>query len=284
MSQWKVKYQYMPRPMSSAEAWVYEIHRDGEYWATLVDERIRYKTLFEPGKDRHDDLDEFIIPLEGRYWVQSGKWSRTLVPGEAALIPKSTDHDSGTATNLVGTHFLVLLFNPKLGVLNNSKAGGLTLPPGSLFWLKGAFRFLRSQPNELGFLPLTVLPEFFKSLENTLALSPDHAHPDPVVTKAIRMLEQVDTPTLEELGNEVGLNPTHFQKRFKLAMGCSPTQYANAWKLDSIAEQIRRGSTLPFVELATEHGFNDMKHFRDLFQRRFGVAPAAYRKNPPSSK
>lgn len=147
MSQWEVKYQYMPRPVASAEAWVYEIHHNGQYRGTLVDERVRYKTLFEPGKDRHDDLDEFIIPLDGRYWVQSGKWSRTLVPGEATLIPKSTDHDSGTATNLVGRHFLVLLFNPKLGILKNSKAGGIALPPGSLFWLKGAFRFLRSQPN-----------------------------------------------------------------------------------------------------------------------------------------
>lgn len=282
MSQWKVQYQYMPRPMASAEAWVYEIHHDGEFWGTLVDERIRYKTLFEPGKDRHDDLDEFILPLEGRYWVQSGKWSRTLVPGEVGVIPRSTDHDSGTATNLVGTHFLVLLFNPKLGILKNSEAGGIALPPGALFWLTGAFRYLRNQPNESGFLPLSILPEFFKSLQNSKRLLRDHAHPDPVVTQAIRLLEQPDTPKLDELGREVGLDPTYFQKRFKLAMGCSPIQYANAWKLDSIADQIRKGSSLPLVELATEYGFNDMKHFRDLFQRRFGMTPAAYRKNPPS--
>lgn len=270
--------------MASAEAWVYEVSCDGEYWGTLVDERIRYKTLFEPGKDRHDDLDELILPLEGRYWVQSGNWARTLVPGEAGFIPKSIDHDSGTATNLAGTHFLVLLFNPKLGVLKDTGPGGRALPPGALFWLKGAFRFLRSQPNETGFLPLTVLPDFFKSLRGVEPLPLDRAHPDPVVTKAIRMLEQVDTPTLDELGGEAGLSSSHFQRRFKQAMGCSPTQYANAWKLDAIADQIRKGNTLPFVELATEHGFNDMKHFRDLFSRRFGVAPAAYRKNPPSQK
>lgn len=271
----------MPRPTASAEAWVYDIRFDGEYWGTLVDERIRYKTLFKPGKDRHDDLDEIIVPLEGRYWVRSGEWARTLVPGEAAFIPKSTDHDSGTATNLVGTHFLVLLFNPKMEVLSGAQSGGIALPSGAIFWLKGAFRFLRSQPTANNFLPLSILPDFFRALKNSDPLPSDKAHPDPVVTKAIQLLEQPDTPTLGELGDAVGLDPTHFQKRFKQAMGISPTQYANAWKLDAIAEQLRKGNTLPLVELATEFGFNDSKHFRDMFFRRFSVTPSAYRKNPP---
>ena len=207
MSEWSLKFQYMPRPTASAEAWVYEIHRDGEYWATLVDEKIRYKTLFKPGKDRHDDLDEIIVPLDGKYWVQSGSWARTLVPGEAALIPRSVDHDSGTATNLVGTHFLVLLFSPKLGVLSGSKAGGISLPSGALFWLRGAFRFLRSEPSVTHFLPLSVLADFFKALTDCEHLSSDENHPDPIVTKAIRLLEQADTPSLEEMGKEIGLDP-----------------------------------------------------------------------------
>ena len=284
MTQWRVQHRYLPRPHASAEAWVYDVYKEDRYWGTLVDERVRYRTLFEPGKDRHDGLDEFIVPLEGRYWVRSGEWSRTLVPGEIAQIPRATDHDSGTATNLVGTHFLVLLFNPELEILKDAAAGGVALPPGALFWLRGAFRFLRSQPDVTGFLPLTVLPDFLKALHGGQALPPDHAHPDPAVAKVLRILEQVDTPTLQEIGEFVGLSPTHFQKRFKQAMGCSPNQYANAWKLDLIADQIRSGNTLPLVELATEHGFNDMKHFRDLFQRRFGLTPAAYRKNPPSPK
>lgn len=272
----------MPRPTASAEAWVYTIHKGDTYWGTLIDERIRYKTLFEPGQDRHENLDEIILPLEGRYWVRSGDWSRTLIPGEAGLIPRGTDHDSGTATNLVGTHFLVLLFNPELGILKNRSAGGIALPVGALSWLKGAFRFLRKSPNITALIPLLTLPQFFESLKDSEGLSSDKNHPDPIVAKIIRSLEQPDTPTLEELGREVGLDPTHLQKRFKMAIGCSPLHYANAWKLDAIAGEIRNGTTLPLVDLATEYGFNDSKHFRDLFRRRFNVTPSAYRKNPPS--
>jgi transcriptional regulator GlxA family with amidase domain len=58
-------------------------------------------------------------------------------------------------------------------------------------------------------------------------------------------------------------------------------QYARAWQLDRVAAELKSGSTLPLVEIATEHGFNDQTHFRQLFRRRFGLSPAAYRKNPP---
>ena len=61
-------------------------------------------------------------------------------------------------------------------------------------------------------------------------------------------------------------------------------QYANAWKLDAIAAALGKGSNLALVDLAVEFGFNDMKHFRELFSRRFGISPAAYRKNPPTAR
>lgn len=281
---WQLKHEYMPRPTASAEAWVYYVEKAKKKWGILVDERIRYKTLFEPGKDKHDDLDEIIVPIEGRYWVRVGDWSRTLVPGEAALIPRGTDHDSGVATNLVGTHFLVLLFNSELNVLKKDQYGGVKLPQGALFWLKGAFRFLRSEPSVLNFLPLSVLPDFFRETAQSEKLPKDISHPDPILTTIIRQLEQQDTPSLEILAKETGLHPTHLQKRFKGALGCSPLQYANAWKLDAVATEMKKGNSLPLVDLAAEYGFNDMKHFRDLFQRRFGVTPAAYRKNPPTKK
>jgi len=267
--------------MASAEAWVYNIEEESKPWGILVDERIRYKTLFEPGQDCHEDLDEIIVPIEGRYWVKSGDWSRTLVPGEAAFIPKNTVHDSGTATNLIGTHFLVLLFDRSLHVLSAKDVGGFQLPPGAVTWLRGAFRFLRQSPDQNGFLPLSVLPDFFKQLALGEKLGSDITHPDPVVSQIVKYLEQIETPTLDELSIEVGLSPAHLQKRFKAALGFSPLQYANAWKLDAIAAQIKKGNELPLVELATEYGLNDQKHFRELFQRRFGVSPSAYRKNPP---
>lgn len=280
-SGFQIKSEYQYRSLARADAWVYEIQKNGAFWGLYVDEEIRHKTLFEPGNESHPHLDEIIIPLEGRYWVRVGDWSRTLAPGEMALIPRDTPHDSGIATNLVGTHFLVILFDRSQGILANAQPGAVSLPKGALSWLKGGFRFLRHGASELSFLPLSVLPDFISLCEKQARLPADNSHPDPVVTKIIRFLEQPETPSLESLAREAGLSPAHLQRRFSAAMGHSPLQYANAWKLDAIADELKKGNSLPLVDLAMEYGFNDMKHFRTLFQRRFGISPSGYRKNPP---
>jgi AraC-like DNA-binding protein len=281
LTAWSLHSEYQSRPHARGDAWVFRIERDGAFWGLLVDEQTRYKTRFEPGSEAHPELDEFIVCLEGRYWVRSGEWARTLVPGEAALIPRGVQHDSGVATNLAGMHFLVLLFPKALGLLAEARAGGVALPPGALAWLKGAFRFLRSSPTLTGLLPLTILPDFLRAVASSPPLAADASHPDPVVAELIRLLEQPETPRLEALADHVGLTPAHLQRRFVAAVGASPLQYARAWQLDRIAAELRRGSTLALVDIAAEYGFNDQKHFRDLFKRRFGVGPAAYRKNPP---
>ena len=280
-AEFHVKSEYQSRPHARGDAWVYEIQKGGAFWGLYVDEEIRYKTLFEPGNESHPTLDEIIVPLEGRYWVKVGDWSRTLAPGEMALIPRDISHDSGIATNLVGTHFLVLLFEKSLGVLDGVPPGGVRLPKGALAWLKGAFRFLRHGADDLSILPLSVLPDFIARCAKLERLPSDSTHPDPLVTKVIQLLEQAATPSLEDLSREVDLSPSHLQKRFSAAVGFSPLQYANAWKLDAVADQLRRGNTLPLVDLALEYGFNDMKHFRTLFQKRFGASPSAYRKKHP---
>jgi AraC-like DNA-binding protein len=281
--EWKIDAEYMSRPKARGDAWVYKITRGQSEWGIFVDRDIRHRTLFEPGGEVHPELDEIIIQLEGTYWVKVAAWAKTLSPGEAALIPAGIEHDSGIATNLVGTHFLVLLFPKTEGVLQGAEPGGIALPSGSTTWLRACFRFLRNGATIARFLPLTVLPDFLRTCSDAERLASDQAHPDPMVTQVIRMLEQPDTPTLEELAQATALSSSHLQRRFSDAIGHSPLQYANAWKLDHIAEQLRAGSTLPFVELAVEYGFNDQKHFRTLFQRRFGCAPSAYRKNPPPS-
>ena len=275
--------EYQSRPHARGDAWVFRIRNDDAFWGLLVDEQTRYKTRFEPGSEVHEELDELIVCLEGRYWVRVGAWSRTLGPGEVALIPHGTPHDSGVATNLVGMHFLVLLFPKAAGILGGLAPGGAALPPGALAWNKGAFRFLRASPDATGLLPLTVLPEFMRALaRDRPRLPPDASHPDAVVAAVIRLLEQPEAPPLEALAAHVSLTPTHLQRRVVAAVGSSPLQYARAWQLDRIAGELRAGSTLPLVDIATEHGFNDQKHFRQLFKRRFGQSPAAYRKNHPS--
>jgi AraC-like DNA-binding protein/mannose-6-phosphate isomerase-like protein (cupin superfamily) len=279
---WSIDARFIAQaPGVRGDAWLYCVLRDGQDWGVFVDRDIRRRTLFEVGAEVHPDRDEIIVQLSGRYWVRVGSWTRTLAPGEAALIPAGVEHDAGVATNLVGSHFLVLTFPRTAAVLDGVAPGGVKLPQGSAAWLEACLRMLRTEATQSRILPLTVLPEFLRSCVGQHALASDTAQPDATVAALLRMIEQPDTPTLAALARASGLSRAHLQRRFTAAVGHSPLQYANAWKLERIAEQLRNGSTLPLVELAANFGFGDQKHFRTLFRRRFGVSPSAYRTNPP---
>jgi AraC-like DNA-binding protein len=280
--EWEIDVDYVAQTAKTrGDAWVYRIRRGSDDWGIFVDRDIRHRTLFEACGEVHPERDEIIVQLKGTYWVKVADWTRTLSPGEAALIPAGVEHDAGIASNLVGTRFLVLTFPKDARVLDGVAPGGVVLPPGSAAWLAASFRMLRTGASAARVLPLTVLPVFLRACCAAEPLPSDQAHPDSVVMRLMRLLEQADTPTLEQLSRATGLSAWHLQRRFSAVIGHSPLRYANAWKLDRIAEQLRAGCTLPFVELTSEFGFNDQKHFRTLFRRRFGRVPSAYRKNPP---
>jgi AraC-like DNA-binding protein len=282
MTDWSIDSRYVAQTAKTrGDAWVYSIKRGDREWGTFVDRDLRHRTLFEARSEVHAELDEVIVQLKGTYWVKIASWTRTLLPGEAALIPAGIEHNAGIASNLVGTHFLILTFPRENGVLRGAEPGGITLPSGSAAWLAACFRMLRDGATATRVLPLTVLPEFLRTCATAERLPPSQTQPDSMVGEVLRLLEQSETPTLQQLSRATALSPAHLQRRFLAVIGHSPLQYANAWKLDRIAERLRAGSTLPLVELTAEFGINDQKHFRTLFLRRFGQTPSAYRKNPP---
>ncbi|HEY6420602.1 MAG TPA: helix-turn-helix domain-containing protein [Candidatus Binataceae bacterium] len=282
--QWTIETDYTRRPESRGEAWVYTISRAGAPWGMLIEERIRSRVLFESTAHDHARWDEAILPLEGRYWTRVGPWTRTLVPGEAALIPAGLGHESGIADNPTGVHFIVVLLSREHGCLREVEPGGVEIPPGAIAWLRAAMRMLRYGADEQSFIPLSVVPLFITSLASAPRLPADKSFPDAMVADLARQLDACEEiPSLTEMARRVGLGPTHLQKRFKAATGLSPLQYARSVRLDAIARALARGTTLPLVDLAAEQGFNDMKHFRSMFRRRFGISPAAYRKNHPPS-
>jgi len=283
MSGFSVKVEHSRQPKARGESWVYTVMRDGAAWGILVDERVRSRSLFESSRHHHAQWDEAIVPLEGCYWVGIDSWSRTIAPGEAALIPGGLEHESGIADNLRGIHFLVLLIARDLNVLNGVEPGGVSLASGTQSWIRAAFRMLRYSSSESSFIPLSVLPDFLRTLGRQPRLPSDGSHPDALIAEVLRLIRDSDkVPSLAELAGEVGLTPYHLQRRFKGVTGVSPPKYAQTLRLDAVADALRSGVTLPVSDLAAEHGFNDLKHFRRVFKRRFGIGPSDYRKNAPA--
>ncbi len=280
-----IKVEHTRQPRARGESWVYTVSNSNKVWGVLVDERVRSRTLFESSRHEHDRWDEAIVPLEGSYWVSVDSWSRTVCPGEAAIIPGGLTHESGIANNPTGAHFLVLLVSKDHGALRDVEAGGVMLPSGALSWLRAAFRMLRYAATPSNFIPLSVLPEFIRAIGSQPRLPSDGSHPDPLVAQVIRMIREAEvTLSLQELARNVGLTPFHLQRRFKGVTGTSPLKFAQAFRLEAVSNALKEGSTLALADLAAEHGFNDLKHFRRLFKRRFGVSPSDHRKNDPPAQ
>lgn len=82
---------------------------------------------------------------------------------------------------------------------------------------------------------------------------------------------------LTEIALETGLSTYHFARLFKEEMGLSPHQYVLERRLTRAREMLaNNGSTL--ADIAYAVGFSSQAHMTDVFRKRLGVTPGAYRK------
>jgi transcriptional regulator GlxA family with amidase domain len=83
--------------------------------------------------------------------------------------------------------------------------------------------------------------------------------------------------TLEVLAERVNLSPRHFARKFKAAFGLTPTDFVQELRLDEARWLLVNGED-PIGALADTVGYATDDTFRRAFERRFGIAPAEYRR------
>src|SRR5262245_36583561 len=85
-------------------------------------------------------------------------------------------------------------------------------------------------------------------------------------------------PTLAEIAAVAVLNPYHFARQFKAAMGLPPHQYIITRRVEQAKHLLRAGTELSLAEVAARAGFYDQSQFSHHFKRLVGVTPGQYRK------
>lgn len=93
------------------------------------------------------------------------------------------------------------------------------------------------------------------------------------ILAAVRYMEShlEESPKLAEVAGHAGISPAHFSVIFKQAMGVTFSDYLTDLRLERGRELLKRGVG---VRQASEMvGYSDVRHFRRLFKRRFGVTP-----------
>lgn len=82
--------------------------------------------------------------------------------------------------------------------------------------------------------------------------------------------------SLTSIARDIGMSPFYFARVFRQLAGQSPHQYLVRARLGHAARLLRQGASV--TEAALSSGFGNLSHFTNTFHRRFGVAPADYRR------
>jgi transcriptional regulator GlxA family with amidase domain len=83
--------------------------------------------------------------------------------------------------------------------------------------------------------------------------------------------------TLETLAERIQLSPRHFVRKFKATLGVTPSDFVEQLRLDEARWLLVNGDD-PVNDLAQTVGYRGDDTFRRAFERRYGIAPAEYRR------
>lgn len=96
---------------------------------------------------------------------------------------------------------------------------------------------------------------------------------------AIERLRQdpAHAPSAEQAAALCALSPAYFSRRFHQQLGMAWSEYVRTHRLH-LASQMLLETERSAAAIAGELGFSTPSHFGELFQRRFGMSPRAYRR------
>lgn len=89
--------------------------------------------------------------------------------------------------------------------------------------------------------------------------------------------DPADAPSAEAAAALCALAPAYFSRRFKQQIGLSWSDYVRTHRLHLASQRLLQ-SERSVAQIAYGLGFSTPSHFGELFHRRFGMTPNAYRR------
>jgi len=82
--------------------------------------------------------------------------------------------------------------------------------------------------------------------------------------------------SLEKVASVVYLNPVYFSQLFKQKTGLGFKEYVTQLRMEQ-AKQLLHNPQLKLADVAERIGYQDMRHFTQVFRKKFAVTPTEYR-------
>ncbi|HEX6993117.1 MAG TPA: helix-turn-helix transcriptional regulator [Gammaproteobacteria bacterium] len=96
--------------------------------------------------------------------------------------------------------------------------------------------------------------------------------------RARDLLRDLSRPALrlEDVAREAAMSPFHFIRRFSAVFGETPHQFRTRARIERAKALLEAGASV--TDVCVEVGFSSLGSFSDLFARRVGMSPSAYRR------
>ncbi len=146
------------------------------------------------------------------------------------------------------------------------------------------YHFYSNRPNiQLKLSPL--VQDLFYELHALSTGEQTERVEDELVKQVIyRLRTSPQSDTLGRLAEDFGVSESTLSNRFKRATGSTLYRYQLETKLEMARSLLLSGESAPLEEIARLYGFCDRYHFSKLFQKQYGITPAALRKQLKEGK
>ncbi|CAN5212277.1 bifunctional DNA-binding transcriptional regulator/O6-methylguanine-DNA methyltransferase Ada [soil metagenome] len=97
-----------------------------------------------------------------------------------------------------------------------------------------------------------------------------------IALRACELLETEEQISLEDLGAELNVSPTHLQKIFKIYFGVSPKKFAELKRLEKFKIELKNGRGV--TDAMYEAGFGSSSRLYENVSEKLGMTPKIYAK------
>ncbi|MBY0009685.1 response regulator [Paenibacillus typhae] len=146
-------------------------------------------------------------------------------------------------------------------------------------YLKIPFQLLHSGlSHDFSSVPQVVKRMREASASQAFELEPVKGSGEKAVEVALHYIREhyAEDLSLERMASVVFLNPAYFSQLFKQKTGQGYKEYVTSLRLEQ-ARLLLLNPKLKLAEIAERVGYQDMKHFTQMFRKRTGLTPTEYR-------
>jgi len=117
----------------------------------------------------------------------------------------------------------------------------------------------------------------------SLSLPTKPTIPDERVQRILRLIHSGETFDVGDLAIKFNISPSYLQRLFRQQTGVSMCELLSEQRLQRAAKLLKN-SNMSVKEVGYTVGFEHVSSFIRAFERRFGRAPARYRKESDDAK